>query len=199
MDRLTSLIRVIRGQPTSIRGLVVDSVPTTLDLVTLVIAVLGLLVSGIALTWQVLQHVLSGDRVYVELLWGGFRNGAVAVGPIRGASLDSMVSQGFTEFIFAVRGRNKGRQAVDVTGYQVSIDGGFSYSLPGWHPNPATPHRLEPGSSVTFYVPMPDVIAAIDATHEVIGGTSSNLRGTLDLGTGKTVHSGWRELVPPTS
>ena len=170
--------------------------PTALDIVTLVIAVLGFLVSGISLTWQVLQHVLSGDRVSVELLWGGFREGAVVVGPIHAGSLDSAVSQGFTELIFAIRGRNKGRQAVDVTGSQVSIDGGFSYSLPGWHPNPTTPHRLEPGSSVTFYVPMADVLATIDATREVIGGTNGDLRGTLDLGTGKTVHSDWHKLVP---
>ena len=165
--------------------------PTALDITTLVIAVLGFLVSGISLTWQVLQHVLSGDRVSVELLWGGFREGAVVVGPIHAGSLDSAVSQGFTELIFAIRGRNKGRQAVDVTGYQVSIDGGFSYSLPGWHPNPTPPHRLEAGSSVTFYVPMGDVLATIDATREVIGGTKGGLRGTLDLGTGKTVHSDW--------
>ena len=67
----------------------------------------------------------------------------MVVGPIHAGSLDSAVSQGFTELIFAIRGRNKGRHAVDVTGYRVSLDGGFSYSLPGWHPNPSTPHRLE--------------------------------------------------------
>ena len=66
---------MLTTKPTSVRWLVVGNSPTALDIATLVIAVLGFFVSGISLTWQVLQHVLSGDRVSVEFAVGRLQRG----------------------------------------------------------------------------------------------------------------------------
>jgi hypothetical protein len=170
-----------------------------LDIVTLAIAVSALLLSVVALTWQVVQHYLVGDRVSVELMWGGFGQDGVVVGPISEGSLESIHWQGFSDLLFAVRGRNWGRQAVDITGYSVSIDSGLSVSAAGSPMNPSLPHRLEAGSRVDFYVPINQVLAAVDASSEVVQQSHGKLRGTLDLGSGKTVLGGWQTLPSPTA
>lgn len=163
-----------------------------MDVVTLVIAVLGLVLSVVSLGWQVAQHFLSGPRVRTELLWGGMAHDRVVTGPNRG-SLDAFRHAGVTTAIFAVKGRNHGRLPIDVTGYSVEMDGAGGYSLPGWRPNPSVPHRLDSGSEVAFYVPMEDVEKAIEVFE---GRYQGRLRGRLDLASGDPAFSGW-VLFPP--
>jgi hypothetical protein len=172
-----------------------DQSPTALDLVTLGIAVSALVVSVVALTWQIVQHYLLGARVSVELLWGEFGQEGIVVGPIGDGSLESIRRQGFPAPVFAVRGRNWGRLAVDITGYWVSIDGGLAVSNPEWHLNEDLPYRLRDGSRVTFYCPMGQVISAALASSEVEQQSQCKLRGTLELGTGKTVHGDWQTII----
>ncbi|GAC1445135.1 MAG: hypothetical protein NVSMB55_24440 [Mycobacteriales bacterium] len=93
--------------------------PTALDIITLGIAVAGLVVAMIGLTWQVLQHRLTGSVVVVELLAGALGRGGAATGPIDTFDASMFASQGFTTPILAIRGRNRGRLAVDVTGWDV--------------------------------------------------------------------------------
>lgn len=165
------------------------------DVVTLVIAVAGLALSAVSLTWQVVQHRLSGARVKAELLWGGRGPDRIVSGPVRG-DLRSLQHAGVTEAIMGVRGRNVGRLPVDITDFAIELDGGMSYSLPGWHVNPSTPHRLEPGSVASFYVPLGDV----DATIEAVRGIQEyrgKVRGRFGLGNGETVATPWTPY-PPT-
>jgi hypothetical protein len=143
------------------------------------------------------QHYLLGARVSVELLWGGLGQGAVVVAPITDGSLQSIQRQGFPDPVFAVRGRNRGRQPVDITGYSVSIDTGFAVSNPGWQINEDLPYPLRAGSTVTFYSPIDQVMAAVHASSEVMNQSQVKLRGTLELGTGKPVHGGWHTLATP--
>ncbi|KAA1399646.1 hypothetical protein [Aeromicrobium ginsengisoli] len=160
-----------------------------MEVFTLTIAVVGLALSVASLTWQVVQHSLTGPRVQAEILWGGLGRGGAAIGPIRG-DLDRTLQQGFTEPVVAVRGRNRGRMPVDIKGYGVEGQAGMSLSRFAWDPNPPLPHRLESGSEVTFYVPLEDVHRLIDAS-ETLGPYNGRIRGSLDLSLGKTVKSGW--------
>jgi hypothetical protein len=166
-----------------------------MDVVTLVIAVGGLALSAVSLTWQVVQHRLSGSRVKAELLWGGRGPDRIISGPVRG-DLRQLRGAGVTETIMGVRGRNVGRLPVDITDFAIELDGGMSYSLPGWQVNPSTPHRLEPGSVASFYVPLDDVNATIEAVRGIqeYGG---RIRGRLGLGNGETAASPWTPY-PPT-
>ena len=69
---------------------------------TLVLAVVGLVISVISLTWQVVQHSLTGSRVRAELLLGGFGFGGVVTGPF---DMDRSVlaSQGVIEWFSRFR------------------------------------------------------------------------------------------------
>jgi hypothetical protein len=170
--------------------------PTTLDIVTLVIAIGALVISAVALTWQIVQHYLLGARVSVELLWGRLDQGAVVVGPIKDGSLETIQRQGFQNPVFAIRGRNWGRLAVDITGYWVSIDSGVAVSATDLQINEDLPHRLRAGSRVTFYCPMGQLIStALTTSSEVERQSQCKLRGTLELGTGKTVHGDWQTII----
>lgn len=171
---------------------------TALDTVTLVVAVAGLLIATISLTWQIIQHRLTGSVIRVELLAGAFGRGGVATGPIAGFNMRSLASQGFNDPVFAVRGRNVGRLAVDVTSWDIYTGDGFGFTLPGYGPNPALPYRLEPGSTVTFYCPVADVRALFDG-KKAIGETDSRARGSLTLGTGAIVQSGLIQLALQTA
>lgn len=164
-----------------------------MHIVTLVIAVLGLVLALASLGWQVAQHVLSGPRVSVELLWGGMGADRVVAGPVQG-NLDSFRYAGVTQPIFSVKGRNRGRLPVDVTGYTVEMEGAGGYGLAGWAPNPSLPHRLDSGSEVAFYVPLEDIQRAVEALDRYRG----RLRGRLDLASGTAAHSDWVPF-PPSS
>lgn len=174
----------------------VEDAVTALDLVTLGIAVSGLVIAVVGLTWQVLQHRLTGSVVRAELLVGAFSRSAVVAGPPKssGRHLQSCREQGFTDAVAVVRGRNIGRTAVDITHWDVGATDGFSFSLPGYERNPTLPYRLEPGSAVDFYCPLPELMMVLDVKTE-IGRTDRRLRAVLSLGTGKPVRSDWESFL----
>jgi hypothetical protein len=161
------------------------------DVTTLVIAVVGLGLSLVSLTWQIVEHFLTGHRVTVELLWGGVGNRGVVTGPVQG-TLDAFAQQGFTDLVVAVRARNVGRLPVDVKGFDVQVAGSISFSLgpEDWHLNPRTPHRLEAGSEATFYIPLDMVMQAIHAS-EAIQPYSGRIRARAQLATGRTIVGKW--------
>ncbi|WP_068329691.1 hypothetical protein [Janibacter terrae] len=154
---------------------------------TLVIAVLGLVLSVVNTAWQVRQHALSGARVAVELHWGAMGQGRVASAPITG-SLENFRHAGVDTPIFVVTGANGGRSPIDVTGFYIDLKGGGSYSVAGAGINPQLPHRLEPGSSVSFYIVIDEVERLITALSMTYGGT---IRGRLNLAVGDAKTSDW--------
>ena len=154
---------------------------------TLAIAVIGLILSVVNTVWQIRQHVLSGARVDVELHWGAMGQGRVASAPIVG-SLESFRHAGVDTPIFVVTGANGGRSPIDVTGFYIDLKGGGSYSVEGAAVNPQLPHRLEPGSSVSFYIAIDEVEQLITALSMSYGGT---IRGRLNLAVGDPKTSDW--------
>lgn len=155
---------------------------------TLAIAVLGLVLSVVNTAWQVRQHVLSGARVDVALRWGGMGQGRVASGPVQGSLESTMRNAGVDTPVFVVRGANGGRSPVDVTDFSVQLEGGGAMSLAGADYNPSLPHRLEPGSSVSFMLPLDLVEGLITAFSE---GAQGRICGTLDLAVGGQKTSDW--------
>ena len=150
------------------------------------------MLSVASLCWQVAQHRLSGPRVQAELLWGGVAHDRAVTGPIRG-TMEAFRHTGVDTAVFAIKGRNQGRLPIDITGFKVEMRGGYGYSLPGWHPNPTLPHRLESGSEATFFVPLEEVQRAIKVFGE---GRRVQIRGHLDLASGNPAYSKWIDYPP---
>ena len=165
-----------------------------MNVLALSIAVVGLVTSVVSLTWQIVQHRLSGPVVRAGILWGGFgEGGRVVTGPIT-RQLAAFRHALVDEYVVAVRGRNLGRMPVDVSGFMVEAEGTLAYSLGGWRPNVSLPHRLEPGSAVTFYVPLEDI-----ERLTLPGGKlryNGRARGRLDHALGDTVTSDWVAFTP---
>ena len=164
-----------------------------LDIATLVIAVAGLVTAAVSLSWQVVVHRLTGSRVRVELVMGALAGDAYVSGPAATFDPASLIAQGFGPLVVGVRGRNVGRLAVDITHWDIYTGDGFGYTLPGYPLNPNLPHRLEPGSTVTFLYPI-DHVRALITSKAAIGKTDQRIRGALSLGTGDVCHS---DLVSP--
>lgn len=168
--------------------------PTSaIDVVTLVIAIVALVLACASFGWQVLQHILTGPRVRVELLWGGMGADRVVTGPVSG-DLDAFKHAGVSTFIFSVKGRNRGRYPMDVTGFAIDVEGSGAYCRAGWAPNPPLPHRLEAGSEVAFYIPLEDIEVFI---HGIGDNYRGRLRGRLDLASGSSPCSDWATFPTP--
>lgn len=166
-----------------------------MDVVTLVIAVLGLVLSVVSICWQVAQHFLSGPRVRAELLWGGLGPGRVVTGPIQG-SLNAFSHAGVTTPIFAVQGRNHGRLPIDITGFSVELEGAGALSIARWDLNPTLPYRLDSGSERSFYIQMAEIEIAIGVLQSTYRG---RLRARLDLASGDQALSGWSAFTSPNA
>jgi hypothetical protein len=160
---------------------------TSFQLVTLCIAILGVVVAGSSLTWQVVAFALAGSRVQVQLLAGALMEQSggtgMASGPLNDFDPDVFITQGARRFYFVVRAANVGRLPISITGAQVVNDKGWGYSVPGDPINPATPYRLESGSQVNFYVAMNEV-----REIQRINGASM-LSAEVTLATAKTLRS----------
>ncbi len=93
---------------------------SALEIVTLVIAVLGVVLTAGSLAWKGATFVLSGSQVHLTLRRGalGYVNGrlARAKGPLdpSESEVDTLREQGFTREVVVVEVRDRGRLAVSV-------------------------------------------------------------------------------------
>lgn len=156
----------------------------------LLVACFSLIVSGLALGWQVAMWLLNGGRVKAHLRHGVVGRGGVASGPVhrdgRRRDIASLRSQGWEgPEVLGVQVINTGRARVQVTAFGIR-QGGQSMSINYPSSNafsPALPAWIEPGSSETWYAAVDDGTALIAAA----GHSSNDLRMTITLGTGKSV------------
>jgi hypothetical protein len=104
---------------------------TTLDIVTLVVAIVGLALAALSLGWQAATFVLSGSRVRVTLRRGAVRRGfgeTVRVSfPEHATEREVLVArkQGFTEDVAVAEVRNRGRLAISVEDVSIKTDDGW--------------------------------------------------------------------------
>ena len=137
---------------------------TSLDIVTLVIAVLALSASVGALVWAMVAWRLTGSWVKVKATWS--------------FNPDTRIE------VIGIRARNVGRTPVSVIrwGFKLPdkrhIPGGMYQEL--WS-GPRIPYRLEPGHSEGWRMPLDD-IRKILASEGLEG---IKLRPYIELGTGK--------------
>lgn len=131
------------------------------------IAALALALSVVSLLWQVITHVLSGDRVVVQL------GTSIPVG-----GLDYLPS------CRSITAQNRGRTAVTVTAVALDVGGGRSAQvithMVGELSDPL-PVRLEPGASASWAYPI--------VVDERIRESHPRRRAMASLGTGKRRYS----------
>jgi hypothetical protein len=163
-----------------------------MDVLTLIIAALGLCLAALSLGWQLASYVLEGRRVRVTLLHGSAGPGGFAVGPVGPKNapnnLNDLIAEGFTtREVLGVRATNIGRVPATVSRYSVALSrGGFAFTPIGDAMGPDLPYRLEPGESATWYADMQDARALVTASRAV-ASVSRSVRMTVELGTGDKI------------
>jgi hypothetical protein len=168
------------------------------QVVTLVIAVLGLALSVASLSWQAAAFVLSGSRVKVELRHGAQDGvGNLMHGPPGTHDARLLASQGFVHELLGVQVRNVGRMPVDVEKVEAVLPKGIRFSHPQGHLGPSLPHRVQPHSSQTWFLDMQPIRKAVYANAQTFGLPATQpVYVAVGLGTGKTAETNQRILVP---
>jgi len=169
---------------------------------TLVVAIVGLVLSVAGLVWQAASFHLTGPRVRVELQVGLLLPGGSARVPVSAIWRDSLrhvqQQQGGQPIVgFVIR--NIGRGPTTITSYTAKADNGMGYGLtsapPGTEP---LPHRIEAHSMAFYYIDMLGVAAAA-AAYGSVKDMPRRFHAQVELGSGKTVTSAQtldaRELV----
>ncbi len=170
-----------------------------MDTVTLVIAVVGLVLSVASLTWQVSTFLLSGARVRCELRHVGVAPGRTwaSVPPRNPLRLPpELTEQGFTDERLAVIARNVGRLPVSVERYALMFGAGINFGSvrPESH-EPQLPHRLEPGEQATWMLSLAEARDIV--SHARKGPQRAWM--TVELGNGKTVRTRETAVIEPLS
>lgn len=169
--------------------------PTPFQITTLIIAVVGVVLSLGSLTWQVVQFSLTGYRVRVQLKIGALGRGGVASGRFSG-DLEVVMSQGFQTPVVIVEATNVGRSPVTIREYSIELGNGFAYSEPGIPGSATVPHRLEPGEHAAFFASMDAVAQASQVTYESNLKAPQRVRARVALSTGKAITGAWAALRP---
>ncbi len=164
------------------------------DAVTLVLAILGFVLSVASLLWQFVSWRLSGPRVRVEMRVGatnGQRIGTVPVNASWRESLDFMAKQdNLLSRVLVAKIVNSGRQSTSVVNYSAAIDdAGMQVGvLAAPFGSPPLPHRLEAESQVSYYLDLNDLLKVL-AALEASGQPAKRVRMRAELGSGRSVTS----------
>jgi hypothetical protein len=160
---------------------------------SLVIAIVGLVLSVMSLTWQATMFVLSGSRIKALLQHGAIGRGSLVVSKPGTQSMEYLANQGFTDEVLAIKVRNVGRLSVSVTSVAAVFGSGISIGQLDHPRDRALPYRLEAQSEQTWFVSMDAVRAAAESWLATRPKGSSVTRGQLTvqmsvgLGNGKLV------------
>jgi hypothetical protein len=129
---------------------------------TLIVALTGLTLSAVSLSWQAASYFLAGPRVQVRFHEGlaHLDRSGVLLGPLAMYTqdgLESLALQGVTEPVFAVEAVNVGRLATTVEDWWIVFGNQATRtSEGGWGPH-RLPHRLEPHAGATWYIEAHDL------------------------------------------
>lgn len=140
---------------------------TVLWVDSILIAWLALALSGVSLLWQVITHVLSGDRVIVHL------GTSIPVGGLEHLPICTLITA-----------QNRGRTAVTVTAVALDVGAGEAAQIITQivrEISDPLPIRLEPGASASWAYP--------SFVDEKIRADHPHPRAMVSLGTGKKRYS----------
>jgi hypothetical protein len=159
-------------------------------LATLVIAIFGLVLSAISLTWQAATFVMSGSRVRASLRHGARGGASVVSGPPASQSFRALAEQGFTYEVIGIEVRNVGRLAVQVTGVRAALPSGVQVQETRSSMGPGFPYRLEAQSSQTWFLPGEMARSAVAASAAIGKGSDpADVWMEVELGNGKVVRT----------
>lgn len=166
----------------------------TVSQAALLVACVSLVVSGLALGWQVAMWLLNGGRIRTQLVHGLVGRGSIAQRAVkRGGnrrSLDSLHAQGWEgPEVLGIQVTNTGRARVQVTAFGIRQGRkGMVINYPsGNQMSPELPTWIEAGSSATWYAELADGTALVHAANQSRMAGPRQLRMTITLGTGKSV------------
>jgi hypothetical protein len=161
--------------------------PTGYDIITLVIALLGVALGAASLTWNIAAHRLSGPVVKVELRLGARRPDAVvSTRGVEPPDLEMLIGQGFTEPIVGVEVTNDGRARTEIQDVTCRLSNGIGFFMHQYPGNPTLSYRLEGGASETWWVPalaIRDIAAASAAGQNLTACLEVRVTGPRTLRT----------------
>jgi hypothetical protein len=164
----------------------------------LAVAIVGIVLASISLSWQAFVFVLSGSRVRADLHHGARDASGVVSGLPGTQSLQSLAEQGFSVEVIGVEVFNVGRLAIQVTRVSAALANGVSVSALAGTIGPDLPYRLEAQSSASWFLPAEPIRRAVHASATISRGTDPcDVWGKVGLGNGKTVET--RQRMPLTS
>lgn len=150
---------------------------------------IALVISVLSLGWNVLNFVLTGSRVRLEMDFGATNGSALTAFPPKFWTDDiaqQFEAQGVQDRVIVLTASNTGRAPVTVKSFQVDLDNGMKY-IPGQssHGDCKLPYRLEPHSDGTWTVRA----SAIRTFIQQAGLDRASVRGRVQLATGRVVTS----------
>lgn len=166
-----------------------------MDIAALTIAILSLIIAGLALGWQIAAWALDGPRIRATLQHGVLGRGGAVVSTVgrdnKMRDMSSMREQGWDgPDVIAVAVTNHGRLRAKVTRFGIHLQrGGMSAQYPegnAW--SPELPHWLDPGESATRYADMQDARALVYASNQ-LRTNAGGVFMTVEIGTGKTLRT----------
>jgi Phage integrase family len=104
----------------------------------------------------------------------------------RSLNMTRMAEQGFGMEVIGVEVFNRGRIGVNITGWKIQT-GKESYTPVADQIGPHLPHRLEPGASAQWFMPMDAMRKVVRVSAEVLGRSNpAEVWAIVQLGTGNT-------------
>ena len=136
---------------------------------SLAVAIAGLVLAAVALTWQAATFLLTGSRLKVDSRQGATDGRGIVHGMPGSESIERLRAQGYTHEVLGAEVFNRGRTGVSVTGIRAVTSRGISFAPIADLLGPPMPHRLEPGASASWFFPLAPVRAAIATSAEELG------------------------------
>ncbi len=171
-------------------GFVLAASHDAFDVVTLVLAVLGVVLGVSSLVWQAVTFVLTGARVTVKLLNAAVQDGGALTWPVGGSG--GPVPPPGSALALGVEVTNSGRTDVDVVSWGLDFGEGIVLVPGEWWPNAKLPHRLQHGSQRTWFTQARDVQSVPNARRKEV-----SVSGFVRLGDGRTVRTREHLAVAP--
>jgi hypothetical protein len=176
--------------------LAAEASPSTLDFVTLGVAIFGVSLAALSLSWQAATFFLSGSRIRVRIRHGAVRGDQTRVSfPINASESDVayLRKQGYTKDVAVAEVRNRGRLAISVESVSIKTHDKYGFAVLEDPENPALPFRLEPGAMQTWHVPIEPVQALAN-----MDGRPRRIGMVVEFGSGKVIETKKSIVVDPS-
>lgn len=163
---------------------------SALDIVTLVVAIVGVSLAFLSLGWQAATFYLSGGRVRLELRRGALQRGPGgtirSTAPLKASArqMGLLRDQGFTEEVLVVVVRNRGRLPISIEDVSAMTSDGWGFQRLDDPENPTLPYRLQGGAKEAWHVELRPFQMVVDGD-----GKARRAWMVVELGTGKMVRT----------